>query len=256
MTCLRAMFCLRKLALAASLALVPCLAAASGLAPIASPDPQAMREARERFVQMADEARRHGSLPRLSDADARPVLQAIWDNRIVAPGRVFDRQQALALVPLCEGGGRTVYEYVTFRTRGPDAPVTGSNFGVFQAEIAMGMDFTLRCSIAMLDGGAAYVRALPPERMTDSVRVDLDELRRHVTASIVGALGIIRERRMQPGSVTRIAVALRESAPRLVVSLPAADRADIALFARDALPHAGALARADLEAFIRALGGP
>ncbi|WP_439573619.1 hypothetical protein [Phreatobacter sp.] len=245
---------LPMLLLAALVTVMPAFATAVAARPAAGPDPRVLQEAISRFMQLSAEAERNGTLPRLSDREAWPILQSLWDRRIVAPDQTFDRERVLALAPFCVTGGQVVARYVTFRTRGFNDPAAAGNLALFQPEIATGMDFTLRCSIVLLEWGASHFRNLPPERLTDRARVDFDDLRRQVTDSIIGALGLIRERRFHPGSATRIARALRESTPRLVASLEVSDRTALAAFARDALPSAGPLAEADLEAFIAALG--
>lgn len=241
--------------LAVALILGPVRASAVPAGSVVDFDELAARQARHQFEELAGQAEQRGTLPRLTDPVAGPVLRAIWNAGLVVPGRRFTRGQGLALAGLCQAGGLTVARYVTFRARDFDDPAVAGNFLMFQTEIAEGMDFTLRCSVAMLDVSSDFMRNIPPERLTDAIKADVDEVRQGVVQNLSGALRLVREGYLRAAAIARLAGTLRENAERLARNLPEGERRDLAVLARSLVAKAGP-SSADLEAFAKAMDAP
>ncbi|MDP3546250.1 MAG: hypothetical protein Q8S29_08725, partial [Phreatobacter sp.] len=117
------------------------------------------------------------------------------------------------------------------------------------------MDFTLRCSVAMLDVSSDFMRTIPPERLTDSIKTDADEVRQGVVQNLSGALRLVREGYLRAAAIARLAGTLRENAERLARNLPEGERRDLAVLARSLVAKAGP-SSADLEAFAKAMDAP
>jgi hypothetical protein len=241
-------------ALVAALALVaPAAATSVPSAGLAGPD--AMWQAHVRLDELISDAERRGTLPRLRDDAARAVLLTVWDVGQVGVGREFTPAEILALSPVCAAGREVLDRYWTFRTRGYDDPAVAGNALMFQPEIARGTEFLLRCNALQVAGLAIMMRTEPPEGM-HQVRGEYDRVRTAAMVNIAKAMLMIHGGYLRGDSVDRVALALNESAPRLLTELSVAERTEIAGFVHLAALHAESGARADLETFAAALAAP
>jgi hypothetical protein len=239
--------------LAALLVLAPVRATTMPAGAVLDFDVISARQAVSQFEELARRAEERGTLPRIADPVAGPALRAIWNPGLVASGRSFTRSHGVALAGLCQAGGLTVFRYVTFRANGFEDPAVAGNFMMFQTEIAEGMDFTLRCSAAMLEVASNVLRDTSPERLTEAMKADVDRVRQGVVQNVTGAFRLVREGYLRAAAVKRLGLALRESIGRLSGSLQPDDRRNLAVEARSLLANADPSVRADLEAFAKAM---
>lgn len=216
----------------------------------------AVSEAVATFEELARASEARGSLPRLADPSVRPVLQAIWNVAIVAPAGGPGRPGGLALVRLCDAGTRTMTRYIRFRLRDGQDPSVAGNFMIYRPEIMKGIGFFVHCQCALLEAADRAVRALPPEQVTDGVRVDLDESRHRLLVNLAMVLRLFNEGYLPADSLPAVAAALRANGARLAGSLPVAERGELAGMARIVAAGAAPDARADLDALIAVLTEP
>jgi hypothetical protein len=203
----------------------------------------------ERRMAVAQDA----PLPRLSDIEAAPLLRAIWNGIDLAPNRRFEAQDVPTLFRTCGSGQSVLVRY--FDADGAAAAASVPPEERFGPEILEGVDFMIRCAAALLQAnGDASRRQLPGVAFAES-REGSEQLRGQLVEQFNGPLRAISAGALSGEPLDRLAVAFRESAPRVAGILPAAERDALVALARQAAAVATPLAKADLGVFAEAVAG-
>lgn len=212
------------------------------------PSDQAFRA----FDQLARSAR-DGSLPRLSDEGARPVLLAVWNGVALEIGRPFEAFDTEYLRRACAAGQAVLSRY--FEADEAAAAAGRPPEQRYWPEILEGVDFVMRCAAGLLQAHAALARRFLPGLAYAEARQAWDELRVQLVDQFNGPLRAIAAGALTGEAADRLTVAMRESARRIAGTLPEAERDALVTLARAAAARAAPLARGDLDAFAEIIAG-
>lgn len=194
-----------------------------------------------------------GSLPRLSDEAARPVLLAVWNGVALEIGRPFEAFDTEYLRRACAAGQAVLTRY--FEADEAAAAAGRPPEQRYWPEILEGVDFVIRCAAGLLQAHAALARRFLPGVAYAEARQGWAELRGQLLDQFNGPLRAIAAGALTGEAADRLTVAMRESAGRIAGVLPEAERNALVALAREAAARAEPLARADLEAFADTIAG-
>ena len=202
----------------------------------------AAKSAVEQFDALAA-ARRPGDMPRLSDAEARPVLERVWNTKSILGRQPHPGSELGTLANVMETENSVLKAYVGFGLGDAMTETeAGRNTFRFQDEVARASAFISGTQAALLQSAEDLVAHLAPGALAGPRLAGLRQMQSGSAEVVQANLTMISEPALRDENRLVIASALAGNIDVIAREMPLPKRAELLTAARRALPRAGGAA--------------